>query len=189
MTKKFKLFIFLLVIFFTVNTVVYAAGNMSKVEKEWLDFYKALMEQRVKDGDVTKEQAKVKIKELEKQIKDSDEDIIYKKFTRKKVDAQEKRRDEKVRMMQERQERLIRLYASITSLSIDEVKTKCEQQDKTIWQLAYSEGVLNEFKEAVINDTAMRLKEKVENGVITQEKADKILADVTDHISKIGFDQ
>jgi hypothetical protein len=64
--------------------VAYAAGNMSKIEKKYLEFYKALMEQKVKDRLISKEDANKKIADLEKKMKESEGDIIYKRFSMEK---------------------------------------------------------------------------------------------------------
>lgn len=94
---------------------------------------------------------------------------------------------ERIEKLIQRQEKFIKIYAELTQKSVDDIKTKCEEQDKTIWQLAHSEGELNRFKEAVIADAKADIQEKVEKGEITKEKGEEIIARITDHIGKIGF--
>lgn len=272
----------LIVLVFTATPITYAASNTSKIEKEYLDFYKALMDRQVKDGLITKEDANGRIKALEEKIKSSDEDVIYDRFTHKskdkstfekkakpelkqkpetkarpekvkpeetkpenkpdekaeektktegklenvkpedkskaedkvkpevnaqpdekekkeekkeipekKADAEnkdEQKRKDHIQKQKQAQERLIKIYSVLTDSTVDEVKTKCEKQDKNIWQLANAEGQLGKFKEAVIADVKKDINSKVEKGELTKEKGEEIIARFSEHIGKINFD-
>lgn len=197
--------------------VAYAAGNMSKIEKKYLEFYKALMEQKVKDRLISKEDANKKIADLEKKMKESEGDIIYKRFSMEKrkdfskgeLNALPKERKEqpkkpletrkksdetcpvpgkeKAEQMRQRQEKFIKIYSELTGKSIDEIKTECEKQDKNVWQLAHAQGNLTRFKEAVLAQAKADIELKVKEGKVTKEKGEEILKRITEHINKIDF--
>jgi ribosomal protein S20 len=197
--------------------VAYAAGNMTKIEKKYLEFYKALMEQKVKDRLISKEDANKKIADLEKKMKESEGDIIYKRFSmekrkdfskgelnalpkerkeppKKPLETREKSDEtcpvpgkEKAEQMRQRQEKFIKIYSELTGKSIDEIKTECEKQDKNVWQLAHAQGNLTRFKEAVLAQAKADIELKVKEGKVTKEKGEEILKRITEHINKIDF--
>lgn len=212
MKKKVFSLMLAIVLVLSTSMVSFAAGKTSKIEKKWLEFYKVLMEQKVKDQLVSKEDANRMIAELEKQISESDEDIIYKRFTHRMGKAPLKDRPsnpqkqlpehkapkqndsacpvpskDKVEQMQQRQEQFIKIYADLTGKKVDEIKTECEKQDKNIWQLAHAQGELSRFKEAVLTQAKIDIEQKVKKGELTKDEGDEVLRRMIQHITRIDF--
>jgi len=69
-------------------------------------------------------------------------------------------------------------YAHLTGISVEEARL--EKGDKTFGQMAEEKGVLDEFRTNMIELKKERLAELVEKGTITQEKADELLAQMTE---------
>lgn len=73
--------------------------------------------------------------------------------------------------------------AKLTGLTVDEV-LKLKSEGKTFYQIATSKGVTPEkFKDAVYQEKANLVDQKVKSGVITKEQADAIKAQIKDRIS------
>lgn len=65
-------------------------------------------------------------------------------------------------------------YANLMGISVEEARL--EKGDKTFGQMADENGILDEFRVNMLELKKERLADLVEEGVITQERADEILS-------------
>lgn len=152
------------VILCTSTAVAFAGGSMTTIEQKWLDFQRAVMDQQVKDGDMTRQQADGYLSSLEKNLKDSKEDVIYGLF-----------KDKYRSQMEKNGQRLAELYAKMTNRTSEDVMKACKDGKMTVWQLAQNEGKLDMLKDAVMKAKTDRLDQMVKDGKITAEKRDEML--------------
>lgn len=74
------------------------------------------------------------------------------------------------------------IVAKLTGLTVDEV-VNLRSQGQTFYQIALSKGVTAEkFKEAVYQEKAALVDQKVKDGIITKEQADAIKAHMKSRI-------
>lgn len=65
--------------------VAMAAGNTTEIEQKWIDLQKAVTDQMVKDGSLTRQQADERMAAVKQKFADSDGDSIYDFFARKNM--------------------------------------------------------------------------------------------------------
>ena len=70
------------------------------------------------------------------------------------------------------------ILANITGKTVDEVTDERYSSDKTYGQLAYDEGLWEEFKEEMLDNKKAFLDQKVSEGALSQEEADAIYANI-----------
>ena len=69
-------------------------------------------------------------------------------------------------------------YANLMGISVEEARL--ERGDKTFGQMAEENGILDEFRENMLELKKERLSNLVKEGRITQEKADEILMKINE---------
>ncbi len=152
------------VFLFGTTATAFADGNMSTIEQKWLDFQRAVMEQQVKDGSLSQEQASGYLTNLEKCLNESKEDVVYKLF-----------KDRLQKDGREHGKRGAETYAKLTNRSIEDVLKLCKSGNITVWQLAQKEGKLDVLKDAVMKDKTAKLDKLVKEGRITSQQRDEML--------------
>ncbi|MGD9569176.1 MAG: hypothetical protein AB7V48_12865 [Sedimentibacter sp.] len=70
------------------------------------------------------------------------------------------------------------IVANLTGKSVEEVTEEKFESDKTYGQIAYDEGLWEEFNEEMLNSKKAFLDEKVADGTLTQEEADEIYTNI-----------
>jgi len=70
------------------------------------------------------------------------------------------------------------IVSELTGNSIEEVTAKRNDSDKTYGQIAYDEGLWEEFSKEMLENKKAFLQEKVTDGTLTQEEADTIFANI-----------
>lgn len=146
-------------------TTAFAEGNMSTIEQKWLDFQRAVVDQQVKDGDMSRSQADGYLTSLEKNLRDSKEDVIYGFF-----------KDKLHQGGREHGKRAAETYGKLTNRSAEDVMKLCKDGNMTVWQLAQKEGKLDMLKEAVMKDKTEKLDKLVKEGRITSQQRDEMLS-------------
>lgn len=73
-------------------------------------------------------------------------------------------------------------YGDVFGITEEEAYELAREEEKTMMQLAEEKGKLAEFKDALIEDRKAALDEAVEEGRITQERADWMLENMTERI-------
>ncbi len=66
------------------------------------------------------------------------------------------------------------ILAGLTGKSVDEVTDERYETGLTYGQMAYDQGLWEEYNEKILEDKKAYLDEKVKDGTITQEQADDI---------------
>ena len=161
-----------------VGTVAFASSNISDIEQKWLDFQKALTNKMVEDGKLTQEVADEKISALQEKLEQSEEDIIYEKFSKNGMPSwKDKRKASMIKGFASRA--VIESYAEITGEDIETILQTCRENECSIWKLAEKNGVLEELKEKMLAQFTEKLDNAIEKGKLTQEKADAILEKYT----------
>ncbi len=70
------------------------------------------------------------------------------------------------------------IVADITGKSLEEVTEQKFESGKTYGEIAYDEGLWEEFNDEMLESKKAFLDEKVAEGVFTQEEADEIYANI-----------
>ena len=70
------------------------------------------------------------------------------------------------------------IVSNLTGKSVDVVTAEKFESDKTYGQIAYDEGLWEEFNEEMLSSKKAFLDEKVTDGSLTQEEADDIYANI-----------
>lgn len=143
-------------------------GAMTDIEKRWLDFRRAVSDQQVKDGILTKEQAQSQLAELESRLK-GEGDSIYEKFAKRfAVDGKTKRE-------RGSEGKIVRLYAKLTGREEQAVRQACEQNKISVWELARREGNSENLKSQVLSIATDNLDQKVNQGIMTRQQREEAL--------------
>jgi polyhydroxyalkanoate synthesis regulator phasin len=169
MKKRAKIIVLTTILAFSIlciNIVSYASGNISKIEKEWLDFQKVLGNQLVKDGIISKEEAEFKYNQIRDKAKESEEDFIYEYFSRAKQPALGNKKSFNLPEL---------VWAKISNQSLKKVRKQCEDTGKSVWQLAESEGRLKELNNAIITELDKMLNKMVKKGIINSSQKEEAL--------------
>lgn len=168
MKKRAKFIVLTSILAFSIlcmNLVSYASGNISKIEKEWLDFQKVLGDQLVKDGIISKEEAEFKYNQIRDKAKESKDDFIYEYFSRAKQPAIGNKKYDLPALV----------WAKISNQSLKKVLKQCEDTGKNVWQLAENEGRLNELNDAIITELDKMLSKMVKKGIIKASQKEEAL--------------
>lgn len=78
------------------------------------------------------------------------------------------------------------IYQSLTDKTLEDLK-QMREEGKTLWEAAEEDGVLEEFKDAVYKDAEEKTNQLVEEGKITQERADEMLAKLKEELKEGTF--
>lgn len=70
------------------------------------------------------------------------------------------------------------IMANITGKTVEEVTEQKITSDKTYGEIAYDEGLWEEFNDEMLKSKKAFLDEKVKEGAITQEEADEIYENI-----------
>lgn len=168
MKKRAKFIVLTTILAFSIlciNVVSYASGNISKIEKEWLDFQKVLGEQLVKDGLITEEEAENKYNQIKEKVKESKDDFIYQYFSKGKQPTISRKPINLPALV----------WAKISDQSLKNVLKQCETTGKSVWQLAEKEGKLKDLNEAVITELDKMLNKMIKKGIITSSQKEEAL--------------
>lgn len=150
-------------------------GAMTDIEKRWLDFRRAVSDQQVKDGILTKEQAKSQLTDLESRLK-GEGDSIYEKFAKRfAVDGKAKRE-------RGSEGKIVRLYAKLTGRDEQAVRQACEQNKISVWELARREGNSENLKSQVLSIATQNLDQKVLEGAMTRQQREEVLRKIADSL-------
>ena len=114
-----------------------APGNVGTVESAWLNFQKVLGEQRVANGDTTKEKADENYAKMLEKCEESEEDVIYNHERRGKMNGRFG---------------IVKTYAEVSGQDAKEILELLKNGEKNIWQIAEEAGKFTAFKTAVVAD-------------------------------------
>jgi hypothetical protein len=153
-----------------------AAGNTTQVEQKWLDFQKALTDQMVKDGKLTRQDADRWMKDLQTNFA-SPGDSIYKLFSDKIRPDPGKGgcKDGKCARNSPVDDAGFRVYSMMTGKTVDALQAQCTDAGATIWGLAKQEGKLDALKKKIYDAQAAGLDALVKGGVMADEQRQNIL--------------
>jgi len=73
------------------------------------------------------------------------------------------------------------LLAGLTGKSVEDVITEKTEESKTYGALADEYGVLDEYKTKILEEKKAYLEERVEEGIMTRERADAIIANLDEN--------
>lgn len=161
-----------------------ASGNTTDVEQKWVDLQKAVTDQMVKDGKITRQEADKIMGDLRTKFAESQGDSIYQMFSgrileRNKGSGQEGNRHDRVG----NDEAAFRVYSLMTGKSVEDLKKTCGGST-TIWELAKKEGKLAGLKTRIYNTQAAGLDALVKGGIMTDQQRTKILVHVKGELDK-----
>lgn len=152
----------------------FAAGGTTTVEQKWLDFQKAVTDQMVKDGRMTRQDADTRMKDMKTKFAESPGDSIYEFFADKgEPGGKAGCKDGKHRGLDEG---AFRVYSAMTGKTLDDLKKTCSDGNQTIWQLAQKDGKLDALKSKILTAHGASLNELVKGGMMTEEQRTKILS-------------
>lgn len=170
--KKAKFFVCIpVVILLLFGTVAYAAENITDIEQKWLDFQRAVKAQQVKDGIISQKDADNFLSKLQSKISGSG-DAVYEKIKKAKVNRSQKF-----------DARAVDIYAKLTNRSKEDVLKDCEAKKMTIWQLAKSEGKLEDLKNAILSNVKVKFSQLVKDGKMTQQEMDNKLQKIQNKLN------
>lgn len=156
-----------------------AAGNTTEVEQKWIDFQKAVTDQMVKDGKMTRQDADVRVKEFQTRFAESPGDSIYEFFAGKHAPRSGPEggcKDGKCRGGRERLDgAALRVYSMLSGKNVEELKKACAESGVTIWELAKKEGRLELLKSKLTAAHTAGLDAMVKSGVLSDQKRISIL--------------
>lgn len=156
-----------------------AAGNTTEVEQKWIDFQKAVTDQMVKDGTLTRQDADARVKEFQAKFAESPGDSIYEFFADKHAPRRGPEggcKDGKCRGGKERLDgAAYRVYSMLTGRNVDELKKATVESGQTIWELARNEGKLELLKSKLTTAHTSGLDAMVKSGVLSDQKRINIL--------------
>lgn len=162
--------------------VALASGNTTDIEQRWIDFQKAVTDQMVKEGRMTRQDADKWVSGLVTRFAESPGDSVYPMFSGKnqpKSGADGGNRDWKDRKKSARVEDAgFRVYSMMTGKTAEDLKKACASGNMTIWQLAKKEGRLEDLKARILEAEAAGLDAFVKGGVMTQEQRSRMLEHV-----------
>jgi len=156
------------------GAAVYAATD---IEDKASDLSQSLynivinLQSKVDDGTITQERADNIIENLEKRL----ESFETFDFNNEKINKGKN-------MNNMKSHQLATIYSELTGTEIEEVFELCEEGEKSILTLAYENGVYEELVNILIEETKIKLEQSVEEGKITQEKADEIISDLQSNL-------
>lgn len=161
----------------------FAAGNTTTVEQKWLEFQKALTDQMVKDGRMTRQDADARLNDMKAKFAASPGDSIYEFFADKGVPGG-KGGCKDGKCVRGADGAAFHVYSVMTGKSVDELKDACKKSNQTIWQLAKKEGKLDVLKSRILSVHAASLDELVKGGVMSDEQRTKILSRMKSELDK-----
>jgi polyhydroxyalkanoate synthesis regulator phasin len=163
----------------------FAAGNTTDVEQKWVDFQKAVTDQMVKDGKMTRQQADAQVKEFQTKFAESTGDSIYQFFAEKHQGGNGPCKDGKCgKGHPNREDAALRVYSMLTGKSVDDLQKACSSANMTIWQLAQKEGKLDDLKSKLINTQSASMDVLVKGGMMTAEQKNKIIDKIREELNK-----
>jgi polyhydroxyalkanoate synthesis regulator phasin len=184
--KRIPLFL-LTALLLVIPQTAFAAGNTTTVEQKWLDFQKAVTDQMVKDGVITKQEADSRLKEMQTKFAESPGDSIYQFFSNKK-DPGDKRpgdcKDGTCKSGHRGDGAAYRAYSAMTGKTVESLQSACSDGKTTIWDLAKKEGKLDELKSKILSARTASLDALVQGGLMTQDERNKILARIKEELDK-----
>ncbi len=157
-------------------STAFAAGNVSNIEQKWIDFHKALTDRMVQDGKLTRAEADDRVAKLTEEAQKSTDDVVYERFANRAKPMRDGANDREKRLMKE--------YAALTGRTTEEVRQACEKAHMTVWELAASEGKLDNLKLEATERMKEHLQSKVKDGKLTQQEADQRLAELQEKLEK-----
>lgn len=178
--KRLKIMLIVIIICSILSYAAGAtAGDMSEIEKQWLNMQKAIADQMLKNGDITKADAEQILNKYKKLLAESREDLIYPSKS-----ASKKGRFLKHGRLLYKASMLLDEYAQVTGRSKLDTLRACDKEKLTVWQMAKKEGRLDALKAKVINDTETRLNSLINEGKLNKEKRDEMLKKLKDYLDK-----
>jgi polyhydroxyalkanoate synthesis regulator phasin len=163
---------------------VFAAGNTTTVEQKWLDFQKAVTDQMVKDGKMTKQDADTRMKDMKAKFAESPGDSIYEFFADKGGPGGKGGCKDGRCRAGGLDNGAFHVYSVMTGKAVDDLKSACTSGNLTIWQLAKKEGKLDALKARILAAQTASLNELVKGGVMTDEQRTKILERMKSELDK-----
>jgi polyhydroxyalkanoate synthesis regulator phasin len=162
-----------------------ASGNTSEVEQKWIDFQKAVTDQMVKDGMMTRQEADTRVKEFQTRFAQSADDSIYKFFADKNRPGSGNCKDGKCNKGRtDRDGAAMRVYSMLTGKSVDDVQKACASGNLTVWQLAKNEGKLDALKSKLLSTQTASLDVLVKGGIMTDQQRTSIVDKIKDELSR-----
>jgi regulator of sigma D len=172
--KKAKWFVCIPLVFALLfGTVAYAAGNMTDIEQKWLAFQRAVKDQQVKDGIMTQQDANLFLSKLESELGAGSEDVVYQKIIQGHKGKGHKFHEEAAN-----------IYAKLTNRSQEDVLKTCQAKNMTVWELAKTEGKLEDFKNAMLSCAKEKLSQLVKEGKMTQQEMDEKLQQMKSRLNR-----
>jgi polyhydroxyalkanoate synthesis regulator phasin len=166
-----------LVALITGGTLAMASsGKLTEVEQKWLEFRKAVANQQVKDGILTRQQADNLIADLQKKL-EPEGDTVYEKF------AKRFSLDDKGKHQRGKEGAIIRLYAELTGRNVSDVAAACKKNNISLWELARREKRADELKTRVLKLAESNLNSKVSDGTLTVQQRDAALKKISDALA------
>lgn len=185
--KRTILFLASALLLLAIPQTALAAGNTTAVEQKWLDFQKAVTDQMVKDGIITKQEADSKLKEMQAKFAESPGDSIYRFFANRKDPGGKKTDDCKDGTCKQGHRgdgAAYRAYAAMTGRTVESLQSACADGKTTIWELAKKDGKLDELKSKILSARTASLDALVQGGLMTQDERNKILARIKEELDK-----
>ena len=141
-----------------------AAGNVSDIEQKWLDLQKAVQDKLVQDGKLTRQEADERLAKSRALAEQDANDVVYERFMKGGKPMRDGAKD-----------RLLQEYAALTGRTTEQIREACEKAIMTVWELAASEGKLDNLKLQVKGTFREHLQQRVQDGKLTQQEADEKL--------------
>ena len=157
--------------------VVLAATNTSKIEKLYYEFRDEQVNGAVDSGDMTQEQADTYLEKLSERMDEDEKDAVP-------PIGSDRRQDRRAAMRRS----TLKLYAEISGQEAEEIIETLKEEEISLFKMADDAGLLDELKEAMIEDAFAHIDQKVEDGKLDADKAEEIKAEVEERINAITAD-
>ena len=141
-------------------TAAYAAVNISNVEQQFLEFRSAQAEQAVENGDMTQDQADSYLENLTERMETDETDAVPPIGSERRMGARPDVR-----------QRTLTIYSEVSGQDVDEIIDTLRDADITLFALADQEGLLGEFKVALLSDAYEHIDQMLADGRMDADEA------------------
>lgn len=69
----------------------------------------------------------------------------------------------------------VEILSEMTGKTVEDLREECAESGKNIWAVAEEEGILEEFKEEILETKKQAIENKVKTGSITEEQGNRII--------------